>query len=62
MKKQYLVPEIDIIRFDNNGDILTLSVDGGGSAVGGEGSIGGWNLSSSITDHSDQTEVKSIFD
>ena len=65
MKKQYLIPEIDIIRFDDDSDILTLSVDGSGSAVEGEGSIGGWGgkmVSGNDTTYSDSTEVKSIFD
>lgn len=65
MKKQYSSPEFDIIRFDNDSDILTLSVGEGGSAVEGEGSIGGWASNWIIGNYEapeDSTEVKSIFD
>lgn len=61
MKKQYSSPEFDIIRFDNDSDILTLSVGGSGSAVEGEGSIGGWAIGSYDVAE-DSTEVKSILD
>ena len=64
MKKQYSSPEFDIIRFDNDSDILTLSV-GSGSAVEGEGSIGGWASNWIIGNYEapeDSTEVKNIFD
>ncbi len=61
MKKQYLIPEIDIIRFDNDSDILTLSWESGASIGNGEGSIDKW-LIGNYEAPKDSTEVKSIFD
>ena len=61
MKKEYIVPEIEVIAFDD-GDVLTLSVFNS-AAVEGEEHFFNFNLGNYNNDNKptvDSTDVKNI--